>query len=389
MIKVGIVTFPRYFNYGTHLQMYALQKVVTNLGYRCEVIDYHRLYWTADQKTELRQRQWNRLKTLLADPLRVLRHQPIKNYNKRFGELTKNRVLLFEAFLHDHIKLGSRRYKSFHELKQLPPNCNAFVVGSDQVWNPVSHLGDSSYYLVFADQKRRVAYAPSIGMSEIPDEAKEWMRSGLLGIPHLSVRERKGAELIRELTGVDARVVLDPTFLLSAPDWEEVSILPQRARPYMLCYFLESDVYMRDCARHLARSHDCDLVVIPVNRVDVDNASFDIQKEYDVGPREFLGLLKNATFVCTDSFHGTVFSIIFERPFFAFRRYANEKEAALHSRISGILDITGLTEREMTRDRSLPADSMGIDYVGVKDRLEPWRQESLGFLRNALQEATL
>ena len=383
MKTVGLVTFPRYWNYGTQLQLVALQTVIERLAYRCEVIDYAR-----ESRTESQPSRWERAWQRLRAAPSFLRSFNERLYERRVAALTATRGALFQRFFEQHIRLGKTRYRSFEEIRANPPSCDAFVVGSDQVWNPHGHWNDQTYYLAFAPHSRRVAYAPSIGVSELPSGAAEWMRGGLEDMAHLSVREPEGARLIHEVCGREAAVVLDPTLLLSQVDWRLLAVTAQQPRPYVLCYVLQSDVYIRDRAREIAERLGADLVMIPVNRRDIDDPAADIRKAWDVGPAEFLGLIAGASCVCTDSFHGTVLSILFRRPFFVFRRYADSLEATVHSRIDHLLSITGLTHREMTPDTPIPPSPETLDYARVSELLEPWREKSLSFLDSALRDAT-
>jgi len=391
MKKIGLLTFPRYYNYGTYLQMFALQTVIQNIGYVCDVIDYDPfspLRYNITTTNKISQ-QLKRLGRILSNPSAAMINYKARKYQRQFEIITMKRQQLFLSFLDNHINIGTKKYLRYEDLEIDPPSCDAFVVGSDQVWNPISHFMDDSFYLAFAKRHQRVAYAPSIGLSRIPDNAMEWVKSGINGIAHLSIREEQGATLIRELTGREALVVADPTLLLTSSEWLQSFSLPSiRRSSYVLCYFLESDSYMRERAIEIAKTNGLDLVIIPVNPVDVEGNNNIFNMEYDVGPKEFLSLIKNASFVCTDSFHGTVFSIVFRRPFFTFRRYANLSEAALHSRISNILIKLGLEKREVGHENRLSFSLTEMDYEYAEKYITDWQDLSKTYLYKALMKAT-
>ncbi len=381
MSRIGLLSLPRYFNYGSQLQLFALQTTIERLGYECEVIDY-----VAPSPPPLRTVE--RLHRILRNPSLLVQGILDRRAQQRESRLTETRRRLFQEFWETYIHLGPRSYQRFSELAHDPPQCDAFVVGSDQVWSPLGHFGDDSYYLAFTEKHRRVAYAPSIGVSEIPETAKSWMRESLNGMSQLSVRESKGADLIRELTGREAQVVVDPTMLLTAEDWDTIVVPPKRERPYVLCYALQSDGYVRNHARAIAEANALDVVVLPFHRSDIESASHDTAREFDVGPREFLGLVRDASFICTDSFHGTVFSVVFRKPFLTFRRYENRTEAATFSRMTDLLDRLKLSDRAMGIDSMLPSTSLVLPYAEAAAAMDEWRAASWSYLQQALQAAT-
>jgi hypothetical protein len=391
MNRVGILSFPRYFNYGTYLQLYALQSTVAKLGYAPELIDYDPYNDSGTRKNAWGSGLLNlgrRIKSQLKQVTQKITATGlpfVSSERLRFQHQRKN---AFQQFLEAHLKLGSKTYFSDAELMQAPPKCAAFIVGSDQVWHPIGHYKDSAYYLRFAEPLKRIAYAPSLGVSEIPEVVSDWMREQIGGITHLSVRELNGSELIKQLTGRDAQVVLDPAYLLDAQAWRQfASKQPRPARPYLFCYFLESDGYMRDRAKALADRYQLELRLLPVHAIDFERDDERIDKLPGVGPTEFVDLISNAALVCTDSFHGTAFSIIFNRPFFTFRRYDNPVQSALHSRIESILAITGLEARIADKTTALSDAPLKVDFATANRGIARLRERSIGFLSSAIEQA--
>jgi len=375
--RVGLLSLPRYFNYGTHLQLYALQTAIVRHGYACEVLDYDPSFEHPPQQLV------QRVSSMLKEPARLIHGVRERTQAARLDKLAEPRVRRFQQFLDERIMLGARRYGSFEELEQHPPTCAGYVVGSDQVWNPIGHYGDRAYFLSFAEESKRAAYAPSIGVSEVAPEHEDWLCTGLAGMTHLSVREQRGAEIIRALSGREAQVVLDPTLLLTAEDWSRIAAPVERTRPYVLLYALQADAYVRTRAAELATHLGADLVVLPWHRCDALGRTT-MKRVFDAGPEQYIGLFKNAAAVCTDSFHGSVFSVIFRRPFFSFRRYENAVEASFHSRITNLLTITGLQSREMHAERPMPKDPMEVDFDAAHAAIIDHRIHSQQYLAAAL-----
>jgi hypothetical protein len=274
-------------------------------------------------------------------------------------------------------------------LKQSPPPFDAYVCGSDQIWNPFMCRPDNvpgfdpAYFLELAPASKRITYAPSISVPEIPSALQgEFLRLAK-GIKWLSCRERQGAETIARLCGRAVKWVADPVLLLSVADWRRVAT-PMPPGRYLLCYFLGTGEGYRAFARKLAKQHGLKVKVISIVPDDIETLG--AEDVGSSGPAEFLSLVMGAACVCTDSFHGTLFSIIFERPFFVFERPGSSCQQSAISRIYSILGRLGLSARLCQGDdRSL--HELAIDYDGVRSRLEAYRAESLNYLSEALAAA--
>ncbi len=394
MSKIGILSFPRYFNYGTFLQLYALQTLIAARGYQPEVIDYDP-YNDSGKKTLARRPLPQLLKQVLKPLLKPML-KPIvskaKTLLKRGGEDTSFTVgqaqqrERFAQFLANDIRLGEKTYFSPQELEAEPPTGDAFVVGSDQVWNPLGHDKDPAYFLSFAEPAKRIAYAPSFGVSSLPPQSEAWLKQQIEAIPYLSIREQAGASIVAGLTGRTAPVVLDPAYLLDAEAWSDFAdeaAVPDQ--PYLLCYFLESDRYMREQALALAEKQGLIPLLIPVHPCDQEGLGLKFTPLSGIGPREFVGLIGRAAFVCTDSFHGTSFSILLNRPFLTFKRYDNAAQAANHSRLDSVLAVTGLQHRLAGRTSDCTTLPVEVDFKGANAQIEGLRQESIEYLLGSIQ----
>ncbi len=298
------------------------------------------------------------------------------------------RTELSARFENEFIHLGISKYNSLQDLIDRPPGHAAFVVGSDQVWSPLGHAGDWVYFLAFAKPEQRIAYAPSIGVSQVPDSALEWLKTGVSGIRYLSVRERQGAEIIRAICDREAEWVVDPTLLLDSAQWSSLATVPELPERYVLVYALSGDSYIRSAAMRAAAALNAQTVVLPFDAVDVLDSSGQYHKAFDVGPREFLGAVRNAQAVFTDSFHGTVFSVIFKRPFCTFRRYKDAAEAATFSRMESLLGRLGLSDQLYGIDSQELGRVPVVDFSSSDVALASWRKSSAAFLSSALRTAT-
>ena len=280
----------------------------------------------------------------------------------------------FDSFRRKYVKLSEHHYNSSESLKKSPPQYDAFICGSDQIWNPYickepdQARNDPAYFLTFAPDTKRILYAPSIALPSIPKKFREEMTEMLQGIPYLSSREQQGADLIKDLTGRNAEVVVDPTLLLTSDQWNKIAVEPTIKGPYILCYFLARDRRYRNFAEQLNTKTGYHLIVISQKLHDL--ANLDAINCSDAGPAEFLGLVRNASCVCTDSYHGTIFSINYKRPFYVFERPGSFGAQSTATRIYSILNLLGLTSRLVKSNMSFPEAPLQIDYSKAETLLK-------------------
>ena len=301
-MKAGIVTITNGYNYGNRLQNYAVQEALESRKIQAETI-------------------WKTTNVFDTEAPAYIR----KLYIKRFlhYHLTKeeNRILNFHRFNKTYIKRSSYMID-----EQIPEGLDSaydyFIAGSDQVWNPYLEYCTAANFLSFTEREKKVALSPSIAIEQIPEKDKENFAKWLKDFRLLSVREEKGAELIRELTGRNVEVLCDPTMYLSAEKWRNVEKEPKsrlKNSPYILTYFLgDCEASYKIWIENLAEKNHMKI--------------FELQNEenFGIAPDEFLYLIDHAACVCTDSFHGTVFSLIFHTPFVVFERRDNFKTIGEH-----------------------------------------------------------
>ena len=242
----------------------------------------------------------------------------------------------------------SRTFSSYKELSDFADNnYSDVIVGSDQLWLPVNVVSD--YYTLnwVSNNVNKISYATSFGISKIPSKYTEMYNKFLNHINYLSVREDVGVNLIKEIANKDATLVCDPTILLTRNEWEEI-ISDERIinDDYIFCYFLGSNIEHRKFVENLKKITG--YKIVSLNHCDEYvkySDKFADYTPYDVGPSEFVNLIKNAKYVCTDSFHGTVFSILFNKEFYTFERFKSNAKMSTNSRIYSLLKKTKLEDR--------------------------------------------
>ncbi len=375
--EIAIMTWHTYENYGTALQASALFKVIQSMGYAPALVDY--LPKGSIPKTIKAEQV---LKEVVTTVKKKLNHAFSSNYS------SEERSKLFIDYWENRVAYTTK-CASYPELHDLNSTYSAFVCGSDQIWSPLCY--DSKYFLDFVENPgKMVAYAPSLGSSQIDNPyVREQMKRAISRFEKLSVREEQGADIIKELTGKTAKVVLDPTLLLTSEQWdsyaETQNTLKLKQDQYILCYFLGQDKKYLKYVERLSKKLDVPYYVIPTKKHQkiAENAF-----PFEIGPCEFVALIKNAAYVCTDSFHGIAFAINYNVPFTAFKRFKDNDPQNQNSRVFNILSMTGL-EKRMEDYRREPTDSIieSCDYTEANKILLNQRDESLLYLKNALEAA--
>lgn len=385
MVRVGILTLHKLNNYGSVLQAYALQATVNKLGFQGEVIDYsihHSPEILLGYAVCVYQEQGLRpLATSVFD-------YGVDLIQRRIGKLTRHDSHcipapdIFDEFRDCHLVLSKDSY-SPERLRLNPPDYDIYISGSDNVWRLDNRFGISDgvarYYLDFVpENKITLSYAPSMGDPNVSDRHLEKIKSLLQNIDHLSVRETSTAEFIGQITGSKVTTVCDPTLLLSKEEWnllspEETSI-PSR-KPYLLVYVahpLDFDSPVFQFSRYISQKLGLDIIHIGYH--------FDAGKPayFNATVPEFLSYFKNASLVVTNTFHGTVFSIIYRKGFYAFKPRAGP------TRIRDLLSTAGLSERLVQSDIEARKLSPKLDYRDVEDKIQKFRCESLLWLKTAL-----
>lgn len=373
MTRIALMTWFQYHNYGSALQVTALARIISSLGHHVDVVDYR-----ANGKV-VKVPEGNPAGALAAKALRKAKSVAFAR-----GFRSEGREKLFERYLEEALTFTGR-CETMADLEALNDAYDAFVCGSDQIWAP--SVFDPHYFLDFSgDGRLKVAYAPSVGLPEVRD-ADVARRMGELAsrIDFLSTREESGSAIISGLTGREVATVVDPTLLIGPDGWAEVAagsaIDACAGGGYLLAYMLGRNETQWKTIYRLAARLGLAVRVIPVFEGDRRREGCMTEP---VGPREFVSLLANAGFVCTDSFHGVAFSINLGRDFCAFERFRKGDAVNQNSRIHNILRKTGLEGRLLTEGADPVSMTEPVDWAVPHALLAAEREASLAWLRDAL-----
>jgi hypothetical protein len=311
--------------------------------------------------------------------LRQFRSKPQRRENQR----------IFLEFADRHIPRYQSEYIGYRDLERIArqPEFEGFVCGSDQVWNAWIHSGvnDPGYFLHFVSEGvKRIAYAPCFGVASLPRNAVETLGESLKGFDALSVRERTGAGLIRKVAGLEVPVVLDPTMLLTKDQWSGFESdhygLPEK---YIFCYKFTPKAEVREMIRQIGRKTGLPIVE-PACSAESYGDRFDLR--FDIGPAEFLRCIHRAELVLTDSFHASVFSILYHKPFLTFMRDRDDSPRNMNSRMVDLLTSTRLTQcMVLNGEDALLSRMENIDFGWTDAFLGQERAKSLEYLGKALE----
>lgn len=376
--KIGIITITDYLNYGNRLQNYATQIVLQSLGFYVISIKNSTGNIIPKIKTSLSESAFRILKQ---SPF-ILISKALKKIKRKIGEKKEIQLLLKKekSFID-----FSKNYISETDFVITPDNIpfniaesfDFFVVGSDQVWNPHFRFGNSMDFLSFAPKEKRITFAPSFGVSGIPDVYKESFKKGLNGFDNISIREKSGAEIIKELTGKEASVLIDPTLMLNNQEWLKISnkarFIPEG--PYLLTYYIgEVSSTRKKILKNISVQLNLELIMLN---------SKDDEQRFDADPGEFIDYFNSATLICTDSFHAIIFSILFKKPFLVFEREGNS--APMSSRIENLLEKFKLSDRKYNIQTDYNK-LLEIEFNQIDDILKTERVKVIEFLTNSFNK---
>lgn len=347
MKKIAILTITNSgMNFGNRLQNYALQEALRKCG--------------AEVKT-IRSAKSVKGSVLLSKIRRLAKALAKNSKRRRIYSKFENTYIQYDKLI---------RYEDINEAF-FADRYDAFVAGSDQVWNPYFHFNSDFEFASFAPEEKRYSYAASIGVSQIDDEHRTRFIENLKGMKEISVREADSVNLVEHLTGIKPKLHVDPTMLLDAVDYYKLEEKPEYAIPdkYLFMYFLGniSDEYQAK-AKEIADKKGLSIVKF----TETKNEPF-----YNIGPQHFLYLIHHAQYICTDSFHGTVFSILFQKQFAIFTR--QDKDVPMNSRIETLVNTFGIHNRVL---ENMNADYFNeIDYKNVYEIIEYERKKSFDYLK--------
>lgn len=378
--RVGIITLVRVNNYGAELQAFATQHAIQLLGYDAEIIDY--LYFTNP-----RHKKTKGSKPCFSMPLKLKVIVAIYPWIQRFKRLKQEKSVLkrrdnsFAAF-HKENTSFSKEYRTAESLAAANMDYDVYIVGSDQVWNPNNYTSLDPYFLKFVPQnKTKISYASSFGVSVLPEHTRSYYQEALKGLNAVSVREENAVQLVDDVSDVKAQWVLDPTLLLTGEEWnkygKEVGGLPDK---FVLIYEVTPCAYVKQLAQVVGEELDCKVVRITcdASRQESDDEIINV---LDAGPAEFVWLFSKASFVVTNSFHGTAFSLNMKKDFFV----VTPERKRNNSRQKSLLRLVGQEDRLLIEGAPIPAkNKYCVDYSTVNPLLAKARERSINFLRGAI-----
>lgn len=393
MKKIGIVTiFRDSDNFGAALQAYALQKVVTDMGYQADVIDI--IFPRQENHPPVMKDIYRVVRKLVPSEtkigcyLRYLKANGIKTF------YPESREYIAEEYAFELRRLRFRKFRK-EQIRTFGPvqeknilsagsNYDIYIAGSDQIWNP--SYWRKPYFLNFVQRgKIKASYAASIGRSVLSDEEKAIFERNLRDFDLISVREQEGKKLLEQLTDKPVEVVLDPTLLLDAAKWDKIAEPSNVEGKYLLCCCLGESREYREYTRKIADRFRLSLIFLETTKrcVDIGRGISD-KTLIDVSPGMFLTLVRNAELVITDSFHVAVFSIIYRKIFYLLRRDEDADSTSMNSRIYTLLKELSLEDQLIEVDDENVVDNGKDIYKDINLKLEPLRISSLAFLKKIL-----
>lgn len=384
-MKVALAINYDYHDYGGMLQAFATQRFLTKNGIDSDVINFDKL------KGDINKRKWRYFLSnifdlsIVKEKSKLIEKKLKQKSNEKLKSGMAERDAAFDEFCKNHFKV-SRAFKSWEDMAKASRNeYDAVVVGSDQLWLPSNIMADY-YTLNWVPQDvKKIAYATSFGIGSIPAKYSKIYSHYLKRINYLSARETSGQNIIKKLAGRDVQLVNDPALLLDADGWNEViSNRPLIKEKYVFCYFMGNNPEQRDFVRRLANEKGLKVVaLLHLDQYISSDENYVDMAPWHVSPADFVNLVKNAECVCTDSFHGTVFSIIYSRPFFTFKRFNKKASLSTNTRITSLLTRLGLMDRLVLDMDS--KQTFDIDWKKIQSGVSQFRKASSEYLLNAIR----
>lgn len=354
MEKIGILTFNRTVNYGAVLQGYALEETFKKSGADALLINYENSFVEGNETIKFRLG---------------------KGFVKRFVRSIQYRKKYKKFYKFIDSISSEKIYKRKDFLNGERPAIDKIVVGSDQVWNFKCSGKDHTFLLDCFGGIKKYSYAASFGVSWLPEEQVPVFKDNLSKIEKISIREKTGEKILNEQLGLESNVVLDPTLLLTKSEWKERMSINENGKKYILVYAIQLSEPVKKIAMEMSKLYN-----VPIYNISQSAKDFWGDKCIkNAGPHEWIDLFLGASFVVTDSFHGTAFSVNFNKQFYA---YANNEKK---SRIVDLLQTLELEDRRIS-DISEIDSKKQIDYNRVNEKLNEERKKSLEFIESIIND---
>lgn len=391
-MKTATVTWITYNNYGTLLQAYALQKKIEQLGHENVILSDQEILKayrankpkTVQCKSDVQNESkspnaLSRLAGIAAHPGKIRRSVLARTDQEKYERPYEDSQRMCDSFKQTELKILEA--VTTENLPELNQKFDAFIAGSDQVWSVFDSIFNPYYYLDFAT-KKKIAYAPSLGTDKISEKTGETVKQLLSDYVAVSVRESVSAQQLSDLTGRKIAWVADPTLLHDQLFWEAFTAeIPALEKKYLLCYFLENKDWYFEYARRLAKQLHLSIVLIP-NKWDYLSSEY--VTESGVGPKEFVSLIQQAEYVLTDSYHGTIFSLIFKRRFQYLLRFALDDPHSQNIRVQSLFNYLELNSR-IVKDCSDTFPEIEMEYNAIIKKIKVFRSKSVRYLEDNLK----
>lgn len=372
-MKAAIMTLALSDNYGAALQSYGLSKTLTDMGVENEVYRYQ---------------DWSRI-TYGMSKVSRMKYEALKV--AKFLLTGGARAKGFAAFREAYIPMTQKLYGNNAQLRQEPGEYDVYISGSDQIWNPKLFVFDYSYFLDFVPEgKKKISYASSFGKAGFEESYKEKCGQLLSQYSHISVREKSGEAIVKELCGKDAFTAVDPTLLLTREEWMPLTEnASEESKKFngILCYIMPGDKLVENAIESIAQQlHQ--KTGLPIMRLGIkEHKVFSYKKgETDIkaGPAEYLAYFAGAQYVVTNSFHGTAFSVNFGKEAFIPINDTLPPEKALHERVKSLLTQVGAEELMISASKPLLTER-NLDKEKIAANLAALRKRSMDYLKRALE----
>lgn len=370
-MKIGIITWFTGPNYGTNLQAIALQYYLRSHGYEVNIINYEvpLVNVTKEKKSFISKLFYQPKKYAIKFAMNKYKSQIAKRDSKLRNSINTKCIL-------------TPRIKTIDELVKICNKFDLLICGSDQIWNP--NWYDKFYFADYTEiTTNRISYAPSMGVNAIPDSIAAEIQHGIRQFKAVSVREEKALELLSPYLCEKPQVVVDPTFLLTSEEW--MDIFPKDGyvgNDYVFAFFLNDEKNHLEATKKFAKILNYKLILVPYKGTTyLQNA--DIRA--DAGLEDMLGLIRNAKYVITDSFHITIFSIIHRKQFYVFQRFQENEYTSQNIRVTNLLETVDLSERFVPYKTKKIDMLHDIDYTGHIEKLSIEIEKSKDFLKKSIE----
>lgn len=365
-MRIKTITCHDVYNAGASLQAYALATYLQKQGHEVEIIDYKPEYLSGHY------RLWGGVNSTYDKPIIRIAYQMVKFPGRLLRRLEKRRSN-YDAFTQKYLPLTEQRYVSNEDLKNNLPEADVYFAGSDQIWNTLFKNGrDPTFYLDFVpDTKIKASYAASFATEDIVEEWKNKVVVWLKRLDFISVRENSGRAILEKLGFENIATVLDPVFLLNKEQWGEITVKDVLKEEYLLVYDFDANIEVEKFAKKMAK--DRNWKIFSIFRSKYADRCF-----VNEGPEMFLTLIENASFVISNSFHATAFSLIFQKEFVVFKR-----KEGINTRMADLVNLVGVSERVMGASNEQKWDKE-IDYQKIHERMDKEIEQSKKYIKSVL-----